>query len=364
MFGYPLLSVTTRNVVFSVGSAALFVTAMTVSFMQNEVSSVRAELARLRTSIVDDAHQRQREGGSFVDETGIAIPTFGASPKALASIPYTGGDDKRDVSRTYGGKGDALHVGGFTMNDTQGQSPMLYEFLVKVINIKSLIDVGCGRGISTSWFATHGVDVLCVEGSHDAAKHSLVAQSQIVEHDFSRGPWWPDKTYDFAWSVEFLEHVSRKYMRNYIPVFKQSAIVLVTHSGWGGYHHVEVHPDYPPHNQHWWFRTRFEAHGFVFSQELTDLFRRVVGNGRKEDMTGQHLAVNSDVYINPRVAGMPSHSHLVGGPGCYHDSAFLYPCGGADSIAEELKPVWSGVSHDPAHEPAESKAMTTAFEKP
>lgn len=69
------------------------------------------------------------------------------------------------------------------------------------IGVHSLMDVGCGRGISTSWFAFHGADVLCVEGSHDAFENSVLPDpnSQMVEHDFSRGPWWPEKTYDAIW---------------------------------------------------------------------------------------------------------------------------------------------------------------------
>ena len=48
-----------------------------------------------------------------------------------------------------------------------------------------------------------------MEGSHDGVMKSLLPPELIVEHDFSRGPWWPEETYDAAWSVEFLEHVAR-----------------------------------------------------------------------------------------------------------------------------------------------------------
>ncbi len=52
--------------------------------------------------------------------------------------------------------------------------------------------------------------MLCLEGSHDAVTHTYLPdpQKQVVEHDFSRGPYWPAKTYDAVWCVEFLEHVS------------------------------------------------------------------------------------------------------------------------------------------------------------
>ena len=79
--------------------------------------------------------------------------------------------------------------------DTAGQSPSLYVHLLKRINVRSVLDVGCGRGISTKWFLDHGVDVLCVEGSKDTIAQSFLPRDRIVQHDFSLGPWWPSKTY-------------------------------------------------------------------------------------------------------------------------------------------------------------------------
>jgi 2-polyprenyl-3-methyl-5-hydroxy-6-metoxy-1,4-benzoquinol methylase len=101
-------------------------------------------------------------------------------------------EEKRIKREIYGGKGDAKHLGGFTEIDIQGISPAVWKHMVTYFGVKSLLDVGCGRGISTSWFALHGVDALCVEGSHDAVLNSVLPDpsKQIVEHDFSRGPWW------------------------------------------------------------------------------------------------------------------------------------------------------------------------------
>jgi hypothetical protein len=116
--------------------------------------------------------------------------------------------------KIYGGVGDKPHLGGFTDLDHHGVSPAVWKWMVTEIGVHSVLDVGCGRGISTSWFYFHGVDVQCVEGSHDAIQNTVMPDpSRIVEHDFSRGPWWPDKTYDAVWCVEFLEHVSDPALR-------------------------------------------------------------------------------------------------------------------------------------------------------
>ena len=163
------------------------------------------------------------------------------------------------------------------------QSPGLWTFLMKAITVRSVIDVGCGRGISTKWFLDHGADVsvhtfllvqlcetaaccmltvagylfrLCVEGSNDAIAKSYLPKDRIVAHDFSLGPYWPEKTYDMAWCVEVLEHVARPYMKNYQTIFHKAAIIVASHSVWGGHHHVEVHPD-------WWWVVRMELAGFM-----------------------------------------------------------------------------------------------------
>ena len=70
--------------------------------------------------------------------------------------------------------------------------------------VKSILDVGCGRGISTSWFHLQGVKAQCVEGSQDAYNQNLLVKlatkegapvdKYFVGHDFSKGPWWPEST--------------------------------------------------------------------------------------------------------------------------------------------------------------------------
>ena len=186
------------------------------------------------------------------------------SPKTQEGLKLGSTEEvKRDF---YGGKGDAGHLGGFTARDNSTISENLWNFMLSQLAVKSVLDIGCGKGFSASYFLSKGARVLCVEGSRDAIKNSLLPSDRIVEHDFSRGAWWPEDTYDVAWSTEFLEHVGRQYMKNYMPAFAKSALVMVSASGWGGWHHVEVH------DQKWWIG-RFQAMGFIYSQEITEWVR-------------------------------------------------------------------------------------------
>ena len=220
------------------------------------------------------------------------------------NLPSIRVDNKEleDSRAIYGGKGDGKHLGGFTAIDMQGISPAVWKYAVKNWTIQSFLDVGCGRGISTSWFYTHGLRTQCVEGSHDALEQSMVPdKSLLVEHDFSRGPWWPEKTFDAVWSVEFLEHVNIQFHYNYISTFRKAAILFVTSSHWGGWHHVEIHEN------EWWIR-KYEAYGFIYDAKLTNEIRTVASqeanqgilfppNGEK--YRAQHVWTTMKVFINP-----------------------------------------------------------------
>jgi hypothetical protein len=150
---------------------------------------------------------------------------------ALPSVRVAQDSVKRGA---YGGEGDKAHLGGFTEMDMDGMSPTLWKYMIDYFGIKSILDVGCGKGISTSWFHFHGVQAQCVEGSHDGFEKNILPNkaTQVVEHDFSRGPWWPEETVDAVWCVEFLEHVGRNFHHNYLPAFRKAALLFVTHSMW------------------------------------------------------------------------------------------------------------------------------------
>lgn len=125
-----------------------------------------------------------------------------------------------------------------------------------------------------------------------------------------------------------------------MPIFHKSALIFVTASGWGGWHHVEVHGP-------WWWKSRFAAEGFIFSPELTTKVSVYASEGRAFPIPGRksvpavdasHIIHSMYVYINPAVANLPRHKHLMGGHGCYDNSIENQknglPCTGVDQLPE------------------------------
>ena len=272
----------------------------------------------------------------------ISVKSRGLSPP-----PMTKGTSLvvPNVDRTiYGGKEDT-HLGGFLVGgDKAGISKNLWNFMLGILGVRSFLDVGCGRGYSTKYFMDKGADVLCVEGSHEAVTSSLLPADRVVEHDFSLGPWWPEKTYDACWSVEFLEHVGRHYSPNYLATLNSCALLFVTRSQWGGWHHVEIHPE-------WWWIGRLSKVGFIYSEHLTEVVRKQAANerdyiqrdGRKGTSQGQHLIFTLMVFVNPEVAGLKRHAHLIAGDGCFEDGFDNQnggnTCTGKDKLPAEFRPL-------------------------
>jgi len=207
-------------------------------------------------------------------------------------IPIRGVEFNKTLSKerknlNYEGGGEPEHVGGYKDNDTETYDPLLWTWMVNILQVSSLIDVGCGIGISTRWFLDNGVNATCVEGSPSAVKISHVPNN-VVEHDYTKGPWWDsDKIYDVAWTCEFLEHVDFKYVANYMATFSRARLVFATHSFWGGWHHVLV-------RESWWWVQLFKDYGFEYLPEPSERARHI----RRDRQT--HFRVSGMIFRNLR----------------------------------------------------------------
>jgi hypothetical protein len=140
---------------------------------------------------------------------------------------------------------------------------------------------------------------------------------------------------DAAWSVEVLEHIGKKFHSNLMPAFRKAAFIYVSHSTWGGYHHVEVH------NREWW-NVRFQSFGFVFSDHLTEAVCTAARNHKdpapgNRTYLGQHITQHMLVFINPTVASLPEHAHLMSELACTNGNRpeDKRPCGSSPKQKEE-----------------------------
>ena len=167
------------------------------------------------------------------------------------------------------------HRGGYILGgDRDTYYPLLWDWIIAELEVRTVLDVGCGEGHATAYFKRKGCRVLGIEGSATAIRDSP-DPGILVRHDYVGGPYRPDVTYDLAWSCEFVEHVEERYLPNFLETFRHAGrYVFLTHAlpGQPGWHHVNCQePGY-------WIDKLFSI-GFSFDYDLTIEARRKAGHG-------------------------------------------------------------------------------------
>jgi SAM-dependent methyltransferase len=199
---------------------------------------------------------------------------------------------------------DDGHLGGCNIyGDPALELPKTWKFLIDEFNVKSVIDVGCGFGFHTKYFRDIlNCDVLGVEGSEKVVDASLIPEN-VICHDYTKGPFVPEKLFDMCWSVEFVEHVDEQYSQNFLETFKRSKYVVMTHGvpGQSGHHHVNCR------DSNYWI-DRMKDSNFELMPEMTENCRRISTIDKKD-----YLAWQQDSSENKKFRGFSANAraHLV-----------------------------------------------------
>ena len=148
----------------------------------------------------------------------------------------------RSASGAYGFDA-APHLGGnIRGGDNATYYPELWRWLVERFSVTKVLDVGCGDGVNSGYFARLGCQIIGIEGLLPNVLHSQAPYPMIV-HDFSHG-WLQLAKIDLVWCCELLEHVHAKYLDNLIQTLLNGRLIALTHAepGQGGHHHVNEQP--------------------------------------------------------------------------------------------------------------------------
>lgn len=167
------------------------------------------------------------------------------------------------------------HLGGYwnTKNlwgDPGTWGPEIWNKLIKDKNIKSVVDIGCGLGFSTKYFASKGLTAIGIEGGENALNNS-VYDGDVRLHDYTTGSKLnDDELFDLVWCCEFVEHVEEEFADNFLSDFAHGNYVAMTHADVGqpGYHHVNCQ------SQEYWIK-KLEEKGFEFDKEYSEELRSI-----------------------------------------------------------------------------------------
>lgn len=127
-----------------------------------------------------------------------------------------------------------------------------------LFGIKSVLDVGCGRGIWVREWRNDGVaDVLGVDGDYVDKGRLAIPADRFAERDVSR-PFSLGRRFDLVESLEVGEHIPEGRADTFIANLVEHGDVILFSAavpGQGGEFHVNEQP-------HAYWRGKFAAHGF------------------------------------------------------------------------------------------------------
>lgn|GEM_PF-834754 len=150
----------------------------------------------------------------------------------------------------------------------------LWQWILTKLEVKSVLDVGCGEGHAAAFFRDHGCDVLGVDGSVLAERDSVIPGLH-QRHDFTVGPFVPPGSWDLAWSCEFVEHVEERFSHNFLATFacaRKYVLMTFAPPGQQGWHHVNCQ------NQDYWVE-KMHRLGFALDKDLTQQAREATRDG-------------------------------------------------------------------------------------
>ncbi len=156
------------------------------------------------------------------------------------------------------------HLGGHEGETHIDEGSLSY--IMSTFDIKSMIDIGCGPGGMVELALDKGLTVRGVDGDFKVERSNKI-KDRIDIHDFAKGPYVTDK-FHLGWCVEFVEHIDKPFMPNFLEVFKQCKYIAMTHAlpNQPGHHHVNCMPF------EYWLGV-MEAIGFKLLVEETNKMR-------------------------------------------------------------------------------------------
>ena len=132
------------------------------------------------------------------------------------------------------------HLGGnIKEGDYNTFCPNVWTYLVNRFAVRSVLDLGSGRGYSSAFFKKLGCDTVAVDGLEDNVANALYP---TVLHDLESGP--VTVNVDLVHCQEVAEHIKEEYVCNLAKSLSCGKFVLMTHAlpGQEGYHHVNLQP--------------------------------------------------------------------------------------------------------------------------
>ena len=132
------------------------------------------------------------------------------------------------------------HLGGNVIEgDPFTFAPSAWRYLLERFAIKSVLDLGSGRGYAANFFHTLGAQVIAVDGFKENCESAIFPTVHI---DLTKSV--VHTRVDLVHCQEVVEHIEEKFIDNLISSLTCGRLIVMTNAlpGQGGHHHVNEQP--------------------------------------------------------------------------------------------------------------------------
>lgn len=160
----------------------------------------------------------------------------------------------------------------------------MVPIILENINVKSVVDIGCGTGTWLSEFKKNGIDDIYGFDGEWVDKEMLLIPKENFENRNLNMKINLDRKFDLAISLEVAEHVEEKNADNFVKTLVDLSDNIVFSAAipfQGGTGHI---------NEQWsdyWVK-KFKAHGYTFSDELR---KKAWGDNNVEVWYAQNILI-------------------------------------------------------------------------
>lgn len=135
---------------------------------------------------------------------------------------------------------DAPHVGGnIWQGDPCTHAPAVWRYMVDRFAVRTVLDVGSGRGHAAAWFHRAGCAVVAIDASLVNVRNALFP---TVHYDLTIGPLLCPV--DLVHCQEVAEHIPEANVSWFLDTLANGDVIVMSHGepGQPGYHHVNCQP--------------------------------------------------------------------------------------------------------------------------
>jgi SAM-dependent methyltransferase len=165
------------------------------------------------------------------------------------------------------------------------------RLLAEQLPIRSVLDLGCGRGVWLSIWQRHGAqEIQGVDGPYVDQERLHIAKSQFLAGDLAQ-PLTLDRQFDLVESLEVAEHIPKQASEQFVDsLVRHGRLILFSAAtpGQGGENHVNEQPP-----EYW--QAKFAARDF----EMFDFLRPRLRSNREVYLWYRH---NVFVYAHRSIA--------------------------------------------------------------